>query len=282
MHWRPDAITRTGVIQPMWVRQQSPVNMATHTIDPFLASVRGRGPAVNPGPSPEDIAYAAGQLASQFAQGKSAVVSIGMDKVTVSPGVAYQGIIGVICNAAMQIANGRPAAIEVNGRRVIINGSGGQSINVTQGSTSNVTSSASSGTVMQTAPAGFGGPAGTYNDFIRPAGPGRQFNPYRTETSDSPYRQTMMSSVAQFAPNAAARVHGVDKSALYLQRTDPAPALASRPALPAPYYNQAKPYTGGNTGLGRVAMARPTTLPMQRNKHKPMPQGRSFTMTRSR
>ena len=120
MHWRPDAITKTGVIQPMWVRQLNPVNMATHTIDPFIASVRGPGPAVSPYPAPEDIAYAAGALAQSFKAGQSAVVGIGTDKVKVDINTQCGGIVGTIVDAAREIARGGSVAIQIGGRRLIV------------------------------------------------------------------------------------------------------------------------------------------------------------------
>jgi len=123
MHWRPDAITRTGVIEPMWVRQVSPVDMARHTIDPFIASVRGRGPAVAPYPSPEDVAYAAGKLAKEFARGKSAVVCIGTEKITVGPNQPPTGgIVGTIVQAAQELQRGGSVTIQIGGRRVVVCG----------------------------------------------------------------------------------------------------------------------------------------------------------------
>lgn len=123
MHWRPDAITRTGVIEPMWIRQVSPVDMARHTIDPFITSVRGRGPAVAPYPSPEDVAYAAGKLAKEFARGKTAVVCMGTEKITVGPGQPPMGgIVGTIVQAAQELARGGTVTIQIGARRVIVCG----------------------------------------------------------------------------------------------------------------------------------------------------------------
>jgi len=131
MHWRPDAITRTGVIEPMWIRQVSPVDMARHTIDPFINSVRGPGPAVSPYPSPEDIAYVAGKLAQEFARGRAAVISLGTEKIRVTAGTPPAGgIVGTITAAAQQLARGSTVAIEVGGRRVIVccSGPGGEPV----------------------------------------------------------------------------------------------------------------------------------------------------------
>jgi hypothetical protein len=125
MHWRPDAITRTGVIEPMFVRQVSPVDMARHTIDPFIASVRGAGPAVSPYPSPEDVAYAAGKLAQQFRQGKNAVVCMGTEKITVGPHQPPMGgIVGTITQAAQELARGGTVTIQIGARRVVVCNSG--------------------------------------------------------------------------------------------------------------------------------------------------------------
>lgn len=128
MHWRPDAITRTSVIEPMWIRQLSPVDMATHTIDPFIASVRGAGPAVSPYPAPEDIAYAAGKVAQQFRRGQAAVICMGTSKIRVAPNTPPGGgVVGTITAAAQQLAKGSPVAIQIGIRRVIVcNGPGGE------------------------------------------------------------------------------------------------------------------------------------------------------------
>jgi hypothetical protein len=124
-HWRPDAITRTGVIEPMWIRQVSPVDMARHTIDPFIASVRGAGPAVSPYPSPEDVAYAAGKLAQLFARGKTGTVCMGTSKITVGPNTPPGGgIVGTITQAAQELARGGTVTIQIGARRVIVCNSG--------------------------------------------------------------------------------------------------------------------------------------------------------------
>lgn len=131
MHWRPDAVIDTSVIQPMWIRQVSPVDMATHTIDPFIRSVRGMGPAVSPYPAPEDIAYAAGKLAQQFAQGKSAVICAGTEKIKVTPQTPPGGgIVGTITQAAQRLAKGETVAIQIGIRRVVVcnGGPGGEPV----------------------------------------------------------------------------------------------------------------------------------------------------------
>lgn len=289
MHMRPDAVIKTGVIEPYWIRQVSPVDVARHTIDPFIASVRGPGPAVSPYPSPEDMAYAAGRIAKRFARGQSALVAIGTDKVTMQPGMRCGGIVGAIAQAANELARGGTVAIEVGGRRVIVcnDGPGGEPVvrhppadygwthHYRGGWSANpmptwptaqacscpqtVTSPpimapmpspaadqgmATQVTVRETpmpAKSGLGLPAGQYMDFLRPTGPGRIYNAYRIETDDAPYRATMFNSIGVFAPQAAMETHDADRSALYLQRTEPAPAYASRPPMPVPYYNHAEP-----------------------------------------
>ena len=125
MHWRPDAITSTSVIQPMWIRQLSPVDMATHTIDPFITSVRGRGPAVSPYPSPEDVAYAAGKLGQLFARGQSGVVCMGTEKIKVNPNQPpCGGIVGTIVQAAQELARGGTVKVTIGPRAVIVCNSG--------------------------------------------------------------------------------------------------------------------------------------------------------------
>jgi hypothetical protein len=125
MQWRPDAIVRTGVVQPMWIRQLSPVDAATHTIDPFIVSVRGRGPAVSPYPAPEEVAYAAGKLAQLFANGRSGTVCIGTEKITVGPGTPPGGgIVGTITAAAQELARGGTVSIQIGSRRVVVCNSG--------------------------------------------------------------------------------------------------------------------------------------------------------------
>ena len=274
MHWRPDAVTRTGVIQPMWIRQLSPVDMARHTIDPFIASVRGPGPAVNPTPSPEDVAYAAGKLAQQFSQGKSATVAVGTDKVKVSAATQCGGIVGTLVQAARELMKGGTVAVEFGGRRVIVcnRGAGGAPV-VTQTAPSTAAAAPQEMAVRPTPmpmtdKAGFGAanhrarrgrrqlglPEGQYLDYLRPTGPGRIYNFYRIDTNDSPYHETMMNSARTFAPQASFQTNEADQSALFLQRTDPQAALASRPPMPVPYFNQGQPYE---------QMTRPTPMTMR-------------------
>lgn len=243
-HWRPDAITRTGVIEPMWIRQVSPVDMARHTIDPFINSVRGPGPAVSPYPSPEDVAYAAGRVAKEFRAGRSAKIAIGTDKVKMKRGDAFGGIAGVIAQAATRLADGGTVAIEIGGRRIIVccaGPNGEVSIKAADGASEmSVRETPFAMTSKGSNPnSGFGIAEGKYMDYLRPTGPGRIFNSYRIGTNDSPYHATMMNSVRTFATQAAAQTHAADRDALMLQRTQPAAALASRPPMPAPYFNHA-------------------------------------------
>lgn len=113
MHLRPDEVYRTGVIQPFWTRVLSPVDIARHTIDPFIASVRGPGPAVAPTPDPQVIAQAASRVAEHFRQGASATIRVGDAQVRVHPNQAPGGgIIGAIVHAAQAIASGQPVTIK--------------------------------------------------------------------------------------------------------------------------------------------------------------------------
>jgi len=120
-HMRPDVVIRTGIIEPMWTRVVSPVDVARHTIDPFIESVRGPGQAVAPTPAPEDVAQAAVKVAEHFEQGKDAVLRIGDDAVRVSPNQPpAPGLIGAIVRAAQGLARGKSVAVRVGSQRVII------------------------------------------------------------------------------------------------------------------------------------------------------------------
>ena len=81
-HLRADAITRTGVIEPYYVRQISPVTVARHVIDPFLWSVRETGFEAL---APWEV-QTASVCADLMAQGKSVDVTSGNQTVTVKPG----------------------------------------------------------------------------------------------------------------------------------------------------------------------------------------------------
>jgi hypothetical protein len=231
MHWRPDAVMKTGVIEPMWIRQVSPVDMARHTIDPFIDSVRGRGPAVSPSPEPEQIAAAAAKVAKQFAEGKDAIIAVGVDKVRVAPGqgALIGGIVGLIAQAAEKLARGESVAIDAMGRRLIVRSDAAGNVQV-QAASANAPRS------------GLGEPAAIWAQALRPTGPGAVYNYPAISMSDAPYRATMMASVKTWAPNVTAEVHSADRDPLYIQRTVPAAAMASRPALPAPYFQKAQTY----------------------------------------
>lgn len=230
MHWRPDAVMKTGVIEPMWVRQVSPVDMARHTIDPFIDAVRGRGPAVSPSPQPEQIATAAAKVAQQFRDGKDAVIAVGVDKVRVTPDNASSigGVVGLIAQAAQKLARGETVSIEAMGRRLIVRAEG-------------------DGLRMQaaapTGKSGLGEPSLIWAQRMRPTGPGAVYDYPAIAMSDSPYRATMMASVRVLSPNVTAEVHSADRGPLYIQKTAPAQAMASRPPLPAPYYQRGQPQT---------------------------------------
>jgi hypothetical protein len=47
-HYRPDAVTRTSVVEPYDIRQVSPVDVARGTINPFIYGIRAPG-AMAPG-----------------------------------------------------------------------------------------------------------------------------------------------------------------------------------------------------------------------------------------
>lgn len=120
-HMRPDVVIKTGIIEPFWTRVVSPVDVARHTIDPFIASVRGSGQAVAPTPAPEAVAQAAIKVAESFERGKDAVLRIGDDAVRVSPNQApAPGLIGAIVRAAQDLARGKSVAVTVGPQRVII------------------------------------------------------------------------------------------------------------------------------------------------------------------
>lgn len=231
MHWRPDAVMKTGVIEPMWIRQVSPVDMARHTIDPFIDSVRGRGPAVSPSPQPEQIAAAAVKVAKQFREGKDAVIAVGLDKVKVTPDNAASigGVVGFIAQAAAKLSRGETVSIEAMGRRLIVRPEGDGSLRVQA--------------AAPTGKSGLGEPAAAWAQPMRPIGPGAIYNYPAIAMSDAPYRATMMASVRTLAPNVTAEVHSADRGPLYIQKTAPAQAMASRPPLPAPYFQRAQTQT---------------------------------------
>jgi len=256
MHWRPDAVTRTGVIEPMWVRQVSPVDMARHTVDPFIDSVRGRGPAVSPSPEPEQIATAAAQVAKQFGAGQDAIIAVGVDKVRVSPGQGAMigGIIGLIAQVAEKLARGESVAIDAMGRRLIVR------------------SDAAGNVQMQAAnpaaPAGLGEPAAAWARPLRPVGPGAVYNYPAVAMADAPYRATMMASVKTWSPNVTAEVHAANQTPRTIQQTVSAPAMMSRPALPAPYFQQAQVYGQQPVRDHRQQSSRTTALPMASMKRR--------------
>jgi hypothetical protein len=249
MHWRPDAITRTGVIEPMWIRQVSPVDMARHTIDPFINSVRGAGPAVSPYPSPEDVAYVAGKLAQQFARGRAAVVCIGTSKIKVSvstpPG---GGIVGTITAAAQQLARGGTVAIEIGGRRVIVCCSGPGGEPVVQSTAARANGAPKQVMTRETPMTGrqqksaFGTPPSPNTVLPNVPRPGHvpQFpyidygSYYRELTYDpNPWaRRTFQATLAQrFAPNAIMAMNAANRSPIqYAQQQSQAP-LHSRPPM---------------------------------------------------
>jgi hypothetical protein len=166
-HLRADAITRTGVIEPYYIRELNPVNVARHVIDPFLESVRGIGPAVagpsttvqatrtpafnvpppklvmvretptalkpsEPGPQSSAVVGAAINVAAKFSRGQSATVRIGAQTVTLKPGKAAPPgsplAIQVIADAANKLVYGQCAVIRVRDQRVQVCIKGGKPV----------------------------------------------------------------------------------------------------------------------------------------------------------
>lgn len=50
-HYRPDAVTRTGVIEPWDIARRNPVDMAQQVVDAFTSAVRPNGPGIFPSPA---------------------------------------------------------------------------------------------------------------------------------------------------------------------------------------------------------------------------------------
>lgn len=120
-HYRPDAVERTGVIEPYDVQRYNPVDVARHTIDPFIQGVRAPGPAVAPQPSAEAIANAAAGVAESWASGKVATVHIGAFSVQVSPDQPSQGgLVGKIVETARGIRAGKSVLVESPGSKSCI------------------------------------------------------------------------------------------------------------------------------------------------------------------
>lgn len=121
LEWRPDAVYRTGVIQPYPIRQVGPVGLSRKYIQPFVGSVRPMGPSVVAPPTPETVAKAAAAVATAFQQGKSARVKLGPAKVTVSPyGPTPPGLVGKVVEAARNIMAGRPQLVRVGPRTAMV------------------------------------------------------------------------------------------------------------------------------------------------------------------
>lgn len=120
-HYRPDMVTRTSVIEPYDIQQVDPVEVARHTIDPFIYGVRAPGPAVAEEPSATAIAYAAAAVVQAWREGKSARVRIGNFTVKVSAADPVPGgLVGKILNAAHGAMNGRPVLVRAQGSRPAI------------------------------------------------------------------------------------------------------------------------------------------------------------------
>jgi hypothetical protein len=265
MHWRPDAVIKTSVIEPMWIRQVSPVDMARHTIDPFIASVRGPGPAVSPYPSPEDVAYAAGKLAQLFARGRKGIVCMGAEKITVAPDqLPIGGVVGLIVQAAQELARGGRVAIQIGGRQLIVCAPPGGEPQVTSTPTPPAAPAAATGVRAEVAPpvpaqtsvavrstpmtveqqkkSELGAPkmADTVLPTPIPAGHVPKF-PYfdyaaayrRLYYGDNVWarRNFQAKLAAKFAPRAIAQMHAANRTPVQYARAQVAPALASRPPM---------------------------------------------------
>jgi hypothetical protein len=106
---RPDAVTKTGVVEPFFTRQISPIAIARTTIDPFIDSVRPRGMAIEE-PATQ-IARAAAQVAEQHAQGQPATVQTPNGPVTVKPGAPATGPAAPVIAAAKALQAGQAVKI---------------------------------------------------------------------------------------------------------------------------------------------------------------------------
>jgi len=246
MHWRPDAITSTSVIQPMWIRQLSPVDMATHTVDPFVTSVRGRGPAVSPYPSSEDVAYAAGKLAQLFARGQTGVVCAGTEKIRVDANTPPSGgIVGIIIQAAQQLMRGGPVKIQIGSRAVMVCNSGPNgepAITPTNGAAPAITpangaASPAQPTSMTVGPTSGLGQMQEVLPKVPPPGhvPQQPFLDYaftyrKLNYDDNVWgRRNFQASIAsRFAPNAIAATNAVASIPVRDAQRQVDPALASR------------------------------------------------------
>jgi hypothetical protein len=250
---RPDSVIRTSVIQPMWTRFISPVDIARHTIDPFIASVRGPGPQVVPTPDPNSIAAAAQQVASHFTNGQSATINVGGQSVTVSMTTpASGGLIGVITQAAQQLASGQAVAIQVGPYKVIVLPGDDSSANGTSSNTDATSgvSTDSNVTATTSTPApssGFGAPimnSATLPQIPAPTGtrplpwPAQGIQWRQQNYTDNPMAWSMMqaTNAAAYAPFAVQRVADLDMVPVQWAQQQSAPALASR-TIPATQAN---------------------------------------------
>jgi len=120
--YRPDAVTRTGVPAPYGIRFVDPVEVARHTIDPFILGIRPMGPTVAPRPTATMVAQAAGKLASEISNGKSVKVAADGVVRVVSPAEMKQpaqapesGVVGQVMAAARSLLAGRPVLVRAAG-----------------------------------------------------------------------------------------------------------------------------------------------------------------------
>jgi hypothetical protein len=148
---RPDRVTATGVPEPYFIRQMSPVDQARRTIDAFLYGIRAPGPSVlEQTPRPSDFVRAAYAQAAALTRppqmavpNQSAVVTPPLSPAAVPtpaslPGASPQtvvaqvesiarkitagqsvaGIAQQLVNAAMAVVNGQPFTFNVNGQNI--------------------------------------------------------------------------------------------------------------------------------------------------------------------
>jgi hypothetical protein len=238
----------------MWTRFISPVDIARHTIDPFIASVRGPGPQVVPTPDPNSIAAAAQQVASHFTNGQSATINVGSQSVTVSMTTpASGGLIGVITQAAQQLASGQAVAIQVGPYKVIVLPSDDSTTDGTSSTTDAASGVSTDSNVTATtatpspSSSGFGAPMA--NEATLPAIPapiGTRPLPWPAQGvqwrqqnyTDNPMAWSMMQAgnAAAYAPFAVQRVADLDETAIRWAQQQSAPALMSR-TIPATQAN---------------------------------------------
>ena len=239
---RADRVIATGVIEPYWTRFISPVDIARHAIDPFIASVRGPGPQVVPTPDPNSIAAAAQQVASHFSNGQSATISVGGQNFTVSINTPAQGgLVGVITQAAQQLANGQAVGIQVGPYKVIVMPNNGTTAMPTNTDPTSGVSTDSNVTATTLPQSGFGDTSSAPGQTTLPTVPaptgvrpyawphqGWQWRQQLITDNNAAYRTMQATNAAQYAPFALQRVADLTQVPIQWAQTEPANALQSR------------------------------------------------------